>query len=157
MGVPIIRTIVFGVYIGVPLFWESTIWDDLTSRKFACLRTMTISWLLDVCWGPWVSAMKHGSHVQQAAILWSSVRIFNVTHPKTLQPKPQTLKAYMYKNPSLSLYNHKGPYYPRTSAGVCVYIYIYTLSNPQPYTPSPKPSSGRLDLKLLHDLRCQGL
>ena len=26
LGVPIIRTIVFGVYIGVPLFWETTIY-----------------------------------------------------------------------------------------------------------------------------------
>ena len=25
-GIPIIRIIVFGVYIGVPLFWETTIW-----------------------------------------------------------------------------------------------------------------------------------
>ena len=24
LGVPIIRTVIFGVYIGVPLFWETT-------------------------------------------------------------------------------------------------------------------------------------
>ena len=41
LGVPIIRIIVFGVYIGVPLFWETTTYSPLRCMledQLACCR-----------------------------------------------------------------------------------------------------------------------
>ena len=38
LGVPIIRTIVFGVYIGVPSFWETTMYSCI--YIYTCIYTL---------------------------------------------------------------------------------------------------------------------
>ena len=37
LGAPILRIIIFGVYIGVPLFWESSMWQAHgTCERHSC-------------------------------------------------------------------------------------------------------------------------
>ena len=42
LGIPIIRIIILGVYIGVPLFWETTIWG--LGFWWFCNWTFLLKW-----------------------------------------------------------------------------------------------------------------
>ena len=76
LGVPIIRIIVVGVYIGVTPFWETTI-------GFDCLATS------DGVGVGWVNALDG----QLEATFWLHHPCFSAASQQTLEPQPKPKEA----------------------------------------------------------------